>query len=259
MATISFHWHRLRTRHRFAGVQAGGRRALCRADAHRQQENQADRAVLGDGDADGRHVGLPVQPELAGQLQQFQLPQSIRERRSGVHRQGWPRRQRRAPTTCRCEQLAKAAQLGSDAFASASTTVGTGTLTISVGDSSFSIEVGEGGNSLANIRDAINKSAANKGVQASLLTDVEGTHLVLTSTKTGADRALTVTASGGDGGLEQLETHGSAERGPGRHPVRVGLRDPQRFEHRQQCHRGRDADAEGSHRGRQHGPAGRRA
>ena len=44
------------------------------------------------------------------------------------------------------EQLAKAAQLGSEAFASASTTVGTGTLTISVGESSFSIEVGEGGN-----------------------------------------------------------------------------------------------------------------
>ena len=103
------------------------------------------------------------------------------------------------------EQLAKAAQLGSDAFGSASTQVGTGTLTISVGASSFSIEVGAGGNSLANIRDAINKSANNTGVQASLLTDVEGTHLVLTSMKTGADRALTVTASGGDGGLEKFE------------------------------------------------------
>ena len=103
------------------------------------------------------------------------------------------------------EQLAKAAQLGSDAFGSASTPVGTGTLTISVGASSFSIEVGAGGNSLANIRDAINKSANNTGVQASLLTDVEGTHLVLTSMKTGADRALTVTASGGDGGLEKFE------------------------------------------------------
>jgi flagellar hook-associated protein 2 len=64
--------------------------------------------------------------------------------------------------------------------------------------------VGEGGNSLANIRDAINKSSANKGVQASLLTDVEGTHLVLTSMKTGADRALTVAASGGNGGLQAL-------------------------------------------------------
>ncbi len=103
------------------------------------------------------------------------------------------------------QQLAKAAQLGSEAFGSASAIVGTGTLTIAVGDSSFSIEVGEGGNSLTSIRDAINKSAANTGVQASLLTDVEGTHLVLTSMKTGADRALTVTASGGNGGLEQLE------------------------------------------------------
>ena len=103
------------------------------------------------------------------------------------------------------KQLAKAAQLGSDAFGSASAAVGTGTLTIAVGASSFSIEVGAGGNSLANIRDAINKSAKNTGVQASLLTDVEGTHLVLTSMKTGADRALTVTASGGDGGLKKFE------------------------------------------------------
>ena len=102
------------------------------------------------------------------------------------------------------QQLAKAAQLGSDAFGSASAKVGTGTLTISVGDSSFNVVVGEGGDSVANIRDAINKSAANTGVQASLLTDVEGTHLVLTSTRTGADRALTVTASGGDGGLDKL-------------------------------------------------------
>jgi flagellar hook-associated protein 2 len=103
------------------------------------------------------------------------------------------------------EQLAKAAQLGSEPFALASTPVGTGTLTISVGASSFNIVVAEGGNSVANIRDAINKASANTGVQASLLTDVEGTHLVLTSTKTGEDHALTVTASGGNGGLEQFE------------------------------------------------------
>src|SRR5262245_36867638 len=104
------------------------------------------------------------------------------------------------------EQLAKASQLGSDPFASASAAVGTGTLTIAVGDSSFSIQVGEGGNSLANIRDAINRAPDNKGVQASLLTDVDGTHLVLTSVKTGEDYALAVTASGGNGGLEQFES-----------------------------------------------------
>ncbi|HEX6397801.1 MAG TPA: flagellar filament capping protein FliD [Steroidobacteraceae bacterium] len=102
------------------------------------------------------------------------------------------------------EQLAKAAQLGSDAFATANTAVGTGKLTISVGASSFSIDVGESGKSLASIRDAINKATDNKGVQASLLTDVEGTHLVLTATKTGASHALKVAASGGDGGLQKL-------------------------------------------------------
>ena len=102
------------------------------------------------------------------------------------------------------EQLAKAAQLGSQAFATAGTKVGTGTLTISVGASSFNIDVVDGANSVANIRDAINKSAANTGVQASLLTDVNGTHLVLTSQKTGANHALKVTTSGGDGGLSKL-------------------------------------------------------
>ena len=102
------------------------------------------------------------------------------------------------------EQLAKASQLGSQEFATASTKVGTGTLTISVGTNSFNIEVADGANSVANIRDAINKSAANTGVQASLLTDVKGTHLVLTSEKTGVDHALKVTTSGGDGGLQKL-------------------------------------------------------
>jgi flagellar hook-associated protein 2 len=102
------------------------------------------------------------------------------------------------------KQLAKASQLGSDAFATAGTKVGTGKLTISVGASSFSIDVADGANSLSNIRDAINKSSSNKGVQASLLTDVEGTHLVLTSTKSGANYALSVAASGGDGGLQKL-------------------------------------------------------
>jgi flagellar hook-associated protein 2 len=103
------------------------------------------------------------------------------------------------------EKLAKASQLGSEPI-SASGPVGTGTLTISVGASSFNVVVADGSNSLANIRDAINKAPTNKGVQASLLTDVDGTHLVLTSTKTGEDYELSVTANGGNGGLEQFET-----------------------------------------------------
>src|SRR5690349_190347 len=103
------------------------------------------------------------------------------------------------------EKLAKASQLGSVPV-SASGPVGTGTLTISVGASSFNVVVADGSNSLANIRDAINKAPTNKGVQASLLTDVDGTHLVLTSTKTGKDYELSVVANGGDGNLEKFET-----------------------------------------------------
>jgi flagellar hook-associated protein 2 len=92
---------------------------------------------LGDGATDGRHVGLPEQPELAGQRRQFHFPQSVRERREGIHRPRLARRQPAGSYDVQVEQLAKAAQLGSDAFGSASTPVGTGTLTISVGESSF--------------------------------------------------------------------------------------------------------------------------
>jgi flagellar hook-associated protein 2 len=101
--------------------------------------------------------------------------------------------------------LAKAHQLASAAFADGSSTVvGHGTLTIAVGDQSFDVTISEADNTLADIRDAINASENNIGVQATLINTTDGTRLVLRSNKTGADHAITVTASGGDGGLEQL-------------------------------------------------------
>jgi flagellar hook-associated protein 2 len=100
--------------------------------------------------------------------------------------------------------LAKAHQLASGAFAAADTVVGTGTLTIGQGSNSFDVTIDSTNNTLAGIRDAINKNANNTGVQATLIHEQNGTHLVLSATKTGAANAITVTTTGGDGGLDQI-------------------------------------------------------
>jgi flagellar hook-associated protein 2 len=109
--------------------------------------------------------------------------------------------------------LARAAQLGSGAFTGASENIGagtaagagTGTLTITLGASSFDVTIDDTNNTLAGIRDAINKAAGSSGVQATLVNNVDGdgdpltsdpvTRLVLTSSKTGAANALGITAT----------------------------------------------------------------
>lgn len=102
------------------------------------------------------------------------------------------------------KQLAAAQKTTSGAYTSATAAIGTGTLSIAIGDKSMSIDVAAGANSLQDIRDAINKSGDNPGVTASIVTGSDGAHLVLTSKSTGAANAFSVTASGGDGGLSGL-------------------------------------------------------
>ncbi len=100
--------------------------------------------------------------------------------------------------------LAKAHQLASGPFpAGVNATVGTGTLEIASGDKSFDVVIGTNG-TLAGIRDAINSASGNFGVQATLINEANGSRLVITSPNSGADGALKVTASGGNGGLNQL-------------------------------------------------------
>ncbi len=102
-------------------------------------------------------------------------------------------------------QLAQAHQLISKAFTGTSTAVvGTGTLTVGLGATNFSVTISSPNNTLAGIRDAINGAANNPGVRATLVYGTNTTQLVLTSSSTGAANAITVAASGGDGGLNQL-------------------------------------------------------
>ena len=85
-----------------------------------------------------------------------------------------------------------------------STTIGTGTLTIAVGSASTAITIDPTDNTLAGIAAAINSASNNPGVSASIITTTAGSRLVLTGTATGAANAITVTPSGGDGGLSSL-------------------------------------------------------
>ena len=110
-------------------------------------------------------------------------------------------------------QLASALKASSGAFEKNTTTVGTGTLSISVGDKTMDLSIDSTNNSLASIRDAINKASDNPGVTATIVTGTDGAHLVLSGTRTGADNGFTVSSSGGDGGLAALNYDAAASSG----------------------------------------------
>jgi flagellar hook-associated protein 2 len=100
--------------------------------------------------------------------------------------------------------LATSATLTSKPQASVAAAVGTGTLTVAVGSRSISLTIDSTNSSLSGIAAAINSAANNPGVTASIITTTDGSRLVLTGTTTGAANAITVTPSGGDGGLAAL-------------------------------------------------------
>jgi flagellar hook-associated protein 2 len=100
--------------------------------------------------------------------------------------------------------LATSATLTSKPILSPAAAVGTGTLTIAVGARSTSLTIDTTNNSLAGIAAEINSAPNNPGVTASIITTTTGSRLVLTGTATGASNAITVTPSGGDGGLSAL-------------------------------------------------------
>lgn len=102
-------------------------------------------------------------------------------------------------------QLASAQKTTSPAYGSATTAVGTGNLTITVGKKSMSFNLDGTNNKLQNIVDKINNAKDNPGVTANIVTGVDGAHLVLSSSATGAANAFKVTASGGDGKLAALD------------------------------------------------------
>lgn len=92
-------------------------------------------------------------------------------------------------------QTSKVALAGVD---NATDALGTGTLTVNVGDEAFDIDVPEGSNSLADIRDAINAAGKKSGLSATIVSDPSGeggARLVLSSSKSGTDNDISVAVS----------------------------------------------------------------
>jgi flagellar hook-associated protein 2 len=102
-------------------------------------------------------------------------------------------------------ELAASQRLASQAFASADTVVGTGTLALGVGATTVQVTINESNNTLAGIRDAINGVPGNPGVRASIVNADGGAYLVLSATATGTANAITVDAVEPGSGLEALE------------------------------------------------------
>jgi flagellar hook-associated protein 2 len=112
------------------------------------------------------------------------------------------------------EQLAQAHKLQSTPFASGSAVVGTGTLRITTGGQNFDIVVDSTNDTVAGIANAINTSPAGKSVIATVIAGAGGSAtLTLTARTTGVANALTLTQSGGDGGLAALQYPPSGSTG----------------------------------------------
>ena len=102
-------------------------------------------------------------------------------------------------------QLASAQQLLSGKLGATGTSpVGTGTLQISLGSSSFNVTIGSADNSLNGIAAAINSANGNTGVTATVLQGTDGAHLLLSSTQSGAANAIGVSETDSGTALSAL-------------------------------------------------------
>jgi flagellar hook-associated protein 2 len=99
--------------------------------------------------------------------------------------------------------FAEAQKLMTTGFTNQDTVVGTGTLTITVGASSFNVTIDSNNNTLSGIRSAINDATDNTGVSATIANVDDGAggtvaKLILSSNNTGIASALTITVNDDD-------------------------------------------------------------
>jgi flagellar hook-associated protein 2 len=111
------------------------------------------------------------------------------------------------------DHLASAQQLLSGQFTGDGTTsVGTGTLHLSLGDAGFDVTVTSEDDTLNGIAAAINSATGNPGITAAVLQGSDGAHLVVSSTQTGAANTIAVTETDGGNALSAL-TYDSTNTG----------------------------------------------
>ena len=102
--------------------------------------------------------------------------------------------------TLAVEQLAQAHKVGSGYVnGDIKDNLGAGSLTLSLGSESFTVDVTADKSSLADIAKAINQSDDNTGVSATVVTDDKGPRLVLFGDQTGQENKISVSASGDAG------------------------------------------------------------
>jgi len=98
------------------------------------------------------------------------------------------------PATLEVTQLASPQRLVSSAVAASGTAVGEGTLTITTAAGSFDAVINSSNDSLAGLATAIN--AADSGVTATVITDINGARLVFEGEE-GVDNSFSISASAG--------------------------------------------------------------
>lgn len=116
--------------------------------------------------------------------------------------------------TMEVSQLAQAHSIkAATAYASQDTVIGTGTLTLNIGDKTTNITIDNTNNTLKGVVDAIN-AESKSGVNAQIIEVDGGVQLVISSSKTGEDNAVRISVAGdNDGnaatGLSQLAYDGT--------------------------------------------------
>jgi len=106
-------------------------------------------------------------------------------------------------------QIAASQSMSSGAFSTdQAAAMGTGTLAVSIGGKSMNVNITSSDDSLSGIAAAINSQASTSGVavSASVVTGSNGSHLVLSSTATGASNVINVNVTNvsGDNGISSL-------------------------------------------------------
>ncbi|CAM2162134.1 flagellar filament capping protein FliD [Burkholderia cepacia] len=103
-------------------------------------------------------------------------------------------------------QIAAAQALSSTGFADPTKGLGNGTLALSLGNQSFSVNINSSNNTVAGIAAAINGASGNPGITATVVTGTDGAHLVLSSATSGASNTISVAVNNlsGDAGLSNL-------------------------------------------------------
>ncbi len=163
-------WCRRRLGHQrqLAGVAAGRGDPGSAASPDHQPDSGGHDADFLAGHPQERPVDLPVVAECARHADRVQCADRHQQRLDGLHRHGGSG----APVgtySVTVSALAQAQQLLSKPFTGDGTAaVGTGTLQVSLGGTSFNVDIGSGDDTLDGIAAAINSASGNPGITATV-------------------------------------------------------------------------------------------